>query len=135
MEFPSHSESAFKKAKRISAERAVAPQVTSLPLYVPPPLVPAAAVAVANTQRRVTASTVVVVRNDDSHIFLRSRYKKLYEELQEKTRKKSTPLSSSVKRRVTISEQISNSSKKAATPKPTLGEKRTRPDDVEDDWK
>jgi hypothetical protein len=139
--FPSHSEHALKRMKRVSSSHS--PQVPSLPVYVPPPKpdtsssnVASSSAPVSALQRRSSAPSVVVVRNDVSHIFLRSRYKKLYEDL-EKERKRATPSS----KRVTISAgQRSLTPASAARPAEMAKlsapppQKKQRPDE-EDEWK
>ncbi len=115
--FPSFSERALKRLKRISADRSCSPQVPTLPVYVAPEMAPS--VTVAGTQPRRSAASSVVVRNDESHIFLRSRYKKLYEDLEKSRKSKSTP-----SKRVTISEHLSNGAKRAMTPKKQEEEER-----------
>ncbi len=130
--FPSQCSSSFRLAKRVSAERAAAPQIPSLSVYVPEPS--------SSARRPAAAAAAAVVRNDESHIFLRSRYKKLFEDLEKTRNKRATPLG----KRVTISEQLSNSSKKngvrsasasASASAPPPESKRAKLEDDDDEWK
>ncbi len=102
--FPCEDESAFKKARRVTAERVRSPQVPVLLPYVPPP---------AELKPR-QPTNVVVVRNDTSHILLRTRFKQLFEDLERQRRNKSTPT-----RRVTIADHLNKRARDSAPSTPT----------------
>ena len=103
--FPCESESAFKRARRITTERMRSPQVPVLVPYVPPP-------AEVKTRK---APLAVVVRNDTSHILLRSRFKQLFQDMERARQSRNTP---SGKQRVSIAEQLNKRPRDSAPPTP-----------------
>jgi hypothetical protein len=104
--FPCECESAFKKARRITDERLRSPQVPVLVTYVPPP----------PEFKARKAPQVVVVRNDSSHILLRTRFKQLFEDMERARQNRNTPTN----KRVSITDHLSKRTRDspAAAPGP-----------------
>ncbi len=111
--FPCESESAFKKARRITDERLRSPQVPVLMPYVPPP---------AELKTRKTP-LVVVVRNDSSHILLRSRFKQLFEDMERARQNRSTPSS----KRVSIADHLNKRPRDSSAPPTPVSSAPTSP--------